>query len=221
MKIYLDTGIVDEIKRGVEIGVVDGVTTNPTLIMKSGKKFEPTIKQICSVFNKAKVKDYTVSAEVTADSAEDMVKQAMPLSKIDKHVVIKVPLTAEGIKACNLLSKRKIKVNVTLCFSANQALLAAKAGAYIISPFVGRLDDIGHDGMDLVAQIREVYDTYGFKTNVLAASIRHPMHVVQAAECGADIATMPYGVFTKLFNHSLTDSGLVRFKKDWAEYEKK
>lgn len=214
MKLYLDTGNLEDIKKGLESGVVDGVTTNPTLIAKENVKFETRIKQIAAAFRKAKVKDFTVSAEVTTLTAKEMVKQALPLAKIDKNVLVKIPLTPEGIKATHELAQRKIRVNVTLCFSASQALLAAKAGAYVVSPFVGRLDDTGTRGMDLIEQIRHIYDTYGFETKILAASIRHTMHVIEAAEAGADIATLPFNVFEKLFQHPLTDSGLEKFMED-------
>lgn len=219
MKIYLDTGNLDQIRHGLELGVVDGVTTNPTLIAKEGVKFEKRVKEIVALFKKLGKKDFTVSAEVTALTADEMVKQGVALSKIDSHVIVKVPLIPEGIKAVEQLCKQNIRTNVTLCFSQEQALMAAKAGAYFISPFVGRLDDIGTDGMQLVRDIRAIYDNYGFTTQILTASVRGPHHVVAAAHARSDIATIPYHVFEQLFHHPLTDKGLEQFLKDWAECE--
>ena len=220
MQLYLDTGNISEIQEIAEIGILNGVTTNPTLIMKEGLKFEDVIKEIAGILKKhASNSDFTVSAEVTAENADDMVKEAIPLTKINPHVIIKVPLTEEGLKAVQILSKKKIKTNVTLCFSANQALLAAKAGAYIISPFIGRIDDAGQEGIDLIDEIREIYDNYGFKTKILAASIRSARDVKQVALSGADIATIPYAVFKKLFRHPLTDRGLIQFNSDWEQYK--
>ncbi len=210
MKFFLDTANLDELKKGAEWGIVDGVTTNPTLIAKEGKPFEEHIRQICAII------DGDISAEVTETEAAGMVKQGRELAKIHKNVVVKCPLTREGIKATSALSKDGIRVNVTLCFSAGQALIAAKAGAYIVSPFVGRLDDIGHTGMDLIRSIVHIYKNYGIKTQVLAASLRSPTHVIDSAAAGADIGTMPFKVMDMLFNHPLTDKGVDQFLKDWA-----
>jgi transaldolase len=220
MKIYLDTGNIEEIKKASDLGIIDGVTTNPTLIAKEGKKFEDVVKEICGILQK-KSDDFTVSAEVMSTTATEMLKEGIPLSKIDKHVIIKVPLTPEGLKAVQLFNKQKIRTNVTLCFSAQQALLAAKAGAYIISPFVGRLDDIGQQGTDLLYDIRELYDNYGFKTQILAASIRNPVHVFDAAMAKADIATLPFTILMQLYNHPLTDAGIKKFTDDWNNYNGK
>ena len=211
MKFFLDTANLDELRKGAELGVVDGVTTNPTLIAKEGRAIEEQIKLICDIV------DGDISAEVVSTKAEEMIAEGRSLAKIHRNVVVKVPLTRDGIKACSVLSKEGVRLNVTLCFSAGQALLAAKAGAYIVSPFVGRLDDIGYDGMDLIRNIVEIYEVHGFSTQVLAASIRGPMHVIDAAQAGAHIATMPYKVLDALFNHPLTDKGLDQFLKDWAK----
>ncbi len=209
MKIFLDTASVEEVKLGVSWGVVHGVTTNPSLVAKEGRDFKQVVKEICSI-----VKGPT-SAEVTTLTADEMIKQGTDIASWDKHVVVKVPLTEAGIAACKALSGSGVKVNVTLCFSANQALLAAHAGAEYVSPFVGRLDDINEDGMQLIEDIRTVYDNYGFKTQLLAASIRHPNHVFQSALAGADAATVPFKVLQQMFRHPLTDSGLAKFMDDW------
>jgi transaldolase len=211
VKFFLDTANLDELRKGVSWGIVDGVTTNPTLIAKEGKPFEEHIREICGIV------DGDISAEVVATDSGGMIKQGRELAKIHKNVVVKCPLTRDGIMATSALSKEGIRVNVTLCFSAGQALLAAKAGAYIISPFVGRLDDIGYEGMELVRSIVHIYKNYGFKTKVLAASLRSPMHVIDSAAAGADIGTMPFKVLDMLFNHPLTDKGLDAFLKDWAK----
>lgn len=211
MKFFLDTANLDEIRRGAGWGIVDGVTTNPTLIAKEGKPIEEQIRLICEVVNG------DISAEVVSTEAEQMVREGRGLARIHKNVVVKCPLTRDGIKACSILSKEGIRVNVTLCFSAAQALLAAKAGAYIISPFIGRIDDMGMDGMELIRNIVTIYRNYGYKTQVLAASVRSPNHVIQAALAGAHIATMPFKVLDMLFNHPLTDKGLDQFLKDWAK----
>jgi transaldolase len=211
VKFFLDTANLDELRKGVSWGIVDGVTTNPTLIAKEGKPFEEHIREICGIV------DGDISAEVVATDSAGMIKQGRELAKIHKNVVVKCPLTRDGIMATSALSKEGIRVNVTLCFSAGQALLAAKAGAYIISPFVGRLDDIGYEGMELVRSIVHIYKNYGFKTKVLAASLRSPMHVIDSAAAGADIGTMPFKVLDMLFNHPLTDKGLDAFLKDWAK----
>lgn len=209
MKIFLDTADVSAITKAATTGIIDGITTNPSLIVKSGRKFETVVREITKIINGP------ISAEVTALDAKGMIKQALPLANIHKNVVIKVPMTEDGIAACVALRKKNIKVNVTLVFHPNQALLAAKAGATFVSPFMGRLDDIGEDGVQLVADIVNMYCNYGFDTEVLAASIRNPLHVQQVAQAGADIATMPPDVFHKLFQHHLTDAGIERFLSDW------
>jgi transaldolase len=211
VKIFLDTANLEELKKGAAWGIVDGVTTNPTLIAKEGRPIEEQIRRICDIV------DGDISAEVVATESSEMVREARELAKIHKNVVVKVPLTREGIKATAALSKEGIRLNVTLCFSSGQALLAAKAGAYIVSPFVGRLDDIGLTGMDLIRDIAMIYKNYGFKTQLLAASLRSPKHAIEAALAGADIATMPFKVLDALFNHPLTDKGLDQFLKDWAK----
>ncbi len=211
MKIFLDTANLEELRRAAEWGIVDGVTTNPSLIAKEGRPIEEQIAKICEIV------DGDISAEVVATVAEEMIREGRLLAKIHRNVVVKVPLTRDGIRACSILSREAIRVNVTLCFQPAQALLAAKAGAYIISPFVGRLDDIGLDGMELVRQIVQIYRNYGFKTQVLAASLRMPNHVIASALAGADIGTMPFKVLDQLFNHPLTDRGLEQFLKDWGK----
>ena len=211
MKIFLDTANLDEIKSGMEMGVVDGVTTNPSLVAKEKCKFKDRVIEICELVNGP------VSAEVTALDTAGMVAQAQEISAWHKHVVVKVPLIPAGIAAIKSLSDQGIKTNCTLCFSVNQALLAAKAGATYISPFVGRLDDIGHDGMELVSDIRDVYDNYSFGTQVLAASLRHADHFKQAALIGSDVATIPFKVLQQLFKHALTDNGLNAFLADWEK----
>jgi len=211
MKIFLDTANLEELRKGADWGIVDGVTTNPTLIAKEGKPFAEQIRRISEI-----VKG-DISAEVVETQADRMVQEGRELARIHPNVVVKCPLTREGVKATSALSKEGVRVNVTLCFTPAQALLAAKAGAYIISPFVGRLDDIAYTGMDLVRQIVAIYNNYGFKTQVLAASIRSPVHVVEAALAGAHIATMPLKVLEMLFNHPLTDKGLDQFLKDYQK----
>ena len=211
MKFFIDTADIKEIKDLAATGMVDGVTTNPTLAAKSGKKFVDLIAEICAAV------PGPVSAEVTALDFETMMKEAEVLRKIAKNVTIKVPLTPDGLKTCKALSDDGTMVNVTLCFSPAQALLAAKAGASFISPFVGRLDDVGFDGMELIDDICTIYANYGFQTEVLVASIRHPMHVVEAAKIGAHVATMPPSTLRQLFNHPLTDKGLKAFMDDWAK----
>lgn len=208
MEFFLDTGIISEIKEAVQLGIIDGVTTNPSLIAKTGRKQEDVIKEICEII------DGPISAEVIATDLEGMIKEGEALSKIHKNVVIKLPLTEAGISACKYFGEKKIKTNVTLCFSVNQALLAAKANATYISPFVGRLDDIGQNGNDLLAEIRSLYDIYGFQTKILAASIRHTAHVREAALLGADVGTMPLSVVKALYKHPLTDKGLEAFLAD-------
>jgi len=220
MKIYIDSGNIEDIKRAAATGLVDGVTTNPTLIAKEGKEFEPTIKEIIKTL-KQHTDEFTISCEVNSTQWKDMVPEGLKYAKWDKHIIIKVPLTQDGLIAVQEFRKRNIRCNVTLCFSANQALLAAKAGAYIISPFVGRIDDGGWTGMDLIKEIKQVYKNYDYQTHILVASIRHPLHVRDAALAGADIATMPYKVFEELFSHPLTDKGLAQFAADYASYKEK
>ena len=215
MQIFLDTADVNELRKGAESGVVDGCTTNPTLAAKAGRNYDEVLKEICSIIKGP------VSAETVSLDSEGMVKEGIAFSKIAKNIIVKVPMTLEGIEACQRLTKQGIKVNVTLCFSANQALLAAKSGAFIVSPFVGRLDDIGDVGMDLIKDIRLIYNNYKFTTQILVASIRNPIHVLESAKIGADIATMPYSVFEQLFKHTLTDAGIKKFLEDWEKVPKK
>jgi transaldolase len=212
MKFFVDTADINEIKELAQTGLLDGVTTNPSLIMKSGGDFIETIKEICDIV------PGDVSAEVVATDYEGMMQEADKLKQIASNVVIKLPLTWDGLKACKSLTDDGTKVNVTLCFSANQAILAAKAGATYISPFVGRLDDIGQDGLDLIADICQIYENYpDFETEVLVASIRHPIHLLQSAKMGAHVATLPAKVIKQLFNHPLTDKGLAAFLSDWEK----
>ncbi len=211
MKIFLDTANINEIREAVDLGVLDGVTTNPSLVAKEGKPFKEGILEICGVVNGP------VSAEVTALDKDGMLKQGNEFAGWHKNVVVKLPTTREGIKACRALSEKGIKVNMTLCFSSTQALLVAKAGAAYVSPFVGRLDDISSNGMDLVRQIVQIYKNYDYKTEVLAASLRHPMHIVECALAGAHVGTMPFKVLEMMFNHPLTDKGLAQFLKDWEK----
>jgi len=211
MKIFLDTANVAEIKEGVALGVIDGVTTNPSLIAKEKKPFRPLVEEICAVC------PGDVSLEVVATTFEEMVKEGEELAKVASNAVVKVPLTKDGLKAVKYLSGKGIKINQTLCFSAPQALLSAKAGATYISPFLGRLDDIGAVGMDLIRDICQIYKNYGFTTQVLAASIRNPLHVIDAAKAGAHVATMPFNVLEMLLKHPLTDIGLKKFLDDWAK----
>ena len=211
MKIFLDTANLDELKKAASWGIVDGVTTNPSLIAKEGVAIEEQIARICDII------DGDISAEVVATEAKAMVEEGTKLSKIHKNIVVKLPLTRDGIQACSALSKEGIRTNVTLCFSPAQALLAAKAGAYIVSPFVGRLDDIAQLGMELIESICTIYGNYGYQTQVLAASLRSPLHVAQAAEIGADIGTLPFKTLDMMFNHPLTDKGLEIFLKDYAK----
>jgi transaldolase len=212
MKFFIDTADIDEIREMDATGLVDGVTTNPTLVAKSGRKFLDVVKEICEVV------PGPVSAEVTATDHKTMLSEGLKISKIAKNICVKVPLTVDGLKTCKALSSDGIKVNVTLCFSAAQALLAAKAGATFVSPFVGRLDDIGSDGMELIADIVQIYRNYdALKTEVLVASVRHPIHVIKAAKLGAHVATLPPAVLRQLFHHVLTDKGLAAFLADWAK----
>jgi transaldolase len=209
MKLFLDTANLEELRAGAKWGIVDGVTTNPSLIAKEGKPIKEQIAAICDIV------DGPISAEVVAIEAKAMITEGRELAKIHKNVIVKLPLIRDGIEACSALSKEGIRVNVTLCFSPAQALLAAKAGAYFVSPFVGRLDDIGATGMDLIRQIVAIYENYDFETQVLAASLRGPLHVVDAALAGAHIGTLPFRVLDSLFNHPLTDKGLEQFLKDY------
>ncbi|HEX7853018.1 MAG TPA: fructose-6-phosphate aldolase [Sphingobium sp.] len=211
MKFFVDTADIAEIRDLASTGLLDGVTTNPTLIAKSGRKFLEVIEEICGVV------DGPVSAEVVALDHETMMKEAAVLRKLASNVAIKVPLTIDGLKTCKALSSEGVKVNVTLCFSANQALLAAKAGAAFISPFVGRLDDNGADGLQLIEDIRLIYDNYNFDTEILAASLRNSSHIFECAKIGADVITAPPAVIKSLFNHVLTDKGLAAFEADWAK----
>jgi transaldolase len=211
MKFFLDTANVDQIRAGLELGVIDGVTTNPTLAGKEGRPFREIVEEIAALV------DGPVSAEVVATDTAGMLKEAHEVASWAPNIVVKIPLLRDGIRAVKVLSSEGIHTNVTLCFSPAQALLAAKAGASYISPFVGRLDDVGEDGMQLVAQIAQIYGNYGFTTEIIVASCRHPVHVVQAALLGADIATLPFDVFDKLFNHPLTDLGEERFLADWKK----
>lgn len=211
MKFFVDTGDINEIRDLAATGMLDGVTTNPSLVMKAGKPFIPLIEEIC------KVVDGPVSAEVASTDYDTMLKEGKKLAKIAKNVAVKVPLTEAGLKVCKHLSDAGTMVNVTLCFTGVQALLAAKAGATFISPFIGRLDDIGEDGMQVIADIRQIYDNYAFKTEILAASIRNPDHVLQAAKLGADVATIPPSTIRELYKHPLTDKGLAQFVEDWKK----
>ncbi len=211
MKFFLDTAIVDEIREAVEWGVVDGVTTNPSLVAKAGRSMEDVILEICNIV------DGPVSAEVLSLTADEMVPEAQKLAEIHPNVVIKIPMTEEGLKAVNRLSKLGVKTNVTLVFSANQALMAAKAGATFVSPFIGRLDDISHEGMDIVREIVPIFQNYDLETQVIVASVRHPRHVVEAALIGADIATIPFKVLKQMVKHPLTDIGITRFLEDYKK----
>lgn len=209
MKLFIDTANIDEIKEVNEWGVICGVTTNPSLIAKEGRDFKEVIEEITNIV------DGPISAEVISLKKEGMVKEARDFAKIHPNIVIKIPMTKEGLKAVKILSKEGIKTNVTLVFSPNQALLAAKAGATYVSPFIGRLDDIGNEGMNIIYDIVQIFDIHGIDTEIIAASIRHPIHVTEAAKAGAHIATVPYKVFLQMLNHPLTNIGIERFLKDW------
>jgi transaldolase len=211
MKFFIDTASVDEIREAASLGILDGVTTNPSLVSKEGKDFRKLLDEILEIV------DGPVSAEVIATDYEGILKEAREYSSIHKNIVVKVPLIKEGLKAVKTLSGENIKTNVTLCFSPTQALLAAKAGATYVSPFIGRLDDISTSGMELIEQVVQIYRNYGYKTQVLVASVRHPLHVVEAALIGADVCTIPFAVINKLFNHPLTDIGLNNFLNDWKK----
>src|SRR3989338_8017149 len=215
MQLFVDSAIIDEIKLAASTNLCDGCTTNPSLAAKAGRDYNNVLKEICSIIKGP------VSAETVSLDADGMVKEGIAFSKIAKNIVVKVPMTVEGMKACQQLTKKEIKVNVTLCFSANQALLAAKSGAFFVSPFVGRLDDIGKIGMDVVRDIKQVYGNYKFTTQILVASVRNPIHVLEAAKIGADIATVPYSVFDQLFKHTLTDAGIKKFLEDWEKVPNK
>jgi len=214
MQFFIDTADVKEIQECWDMGLIDGVTTNPTLAAKVGRKYDDILKDICAIV------DGPVSAETVSLDLEGMMKEARHFAKIHKNIVIKVPMTFTGMKAVRQCAKEGMRTNVTLMFSPNQALLAAKAGATYVSPFVGRLDDISEEGMELIRQIRKIYDNYGFKTKILVASIRNPMHVRDSALIGADVATIPYNVIKQLANHTLTDVGIEKFLKDWEKVPK-
>ncbi len=213
MELFIDTAHVEEIKEAASWGVISGVTTNPTLIAKEKRDFKEVVKEICCIVSGP------ISAEVISTNCDGMVKEARELVQLAPNVVIKIPMTMEGIKAVHILKQENIRTNVTLIFSANQALLAARAGATYVSPFVGRLDDIGYDGTQVVKDTKDIFNGYGLATQVIAASIRHPQHVLQAAQAGSDIATVPYGILCKMFKHPLTDKGIERFLKDWEGVE--
>ncbi len=214
MKFFIDTANIDEIREANAMGVLDGVTTNPSLVSKEGREFMDVLADI------VKVVDGPISAEVTALEHDEMVEQARVLAKFHENIVVKIPIIPEGLKALKSCADAGIRVNVTLCFSANQALLAAKAGAAYISPFLGRLDDIGQTGMELIREIRTIYDNYGYATEILAASIRSPLHLTDAALAGADVATMPLSVIKQLIKHPLTDAGQAKFLADWEKLKK-
>jgi transaldolase len=214
MKIFIDTANIEEIKAANEWGIIDGVTTNPTLVAKEGKDFKTMVNQILSIV------DGPISVEVISTDSEGMVQEALVMSKWSKNIVIKIPMIPEGLKAVKVLNEKGIKTNVTLVFSVNQAILAAKAGATYVSPFIGRLDDIGHDGMQIIRDMVQIYKLYGFKTEIIVASVRHPLHVIESAKIGAHVATIPYNVIEKMFKHPLTDNGLEKFLKDWEKVQK-
>jgi len=214
MDLFIDTANMDEIREAHAMGVLDGVTTNPSLISKEGADFHTRLRDICEVVKGP------VSAEVVSTDHEGMLAEADELVKIADNIVIKLPSTTEGVKGCKILAERGVKVNMTLCFQPLQALIVAKAGAYCVSPFVGRVDDVGGDGMEIIQQIRQIYDNYGFDTRILAASIRHPQHLVQSAMIGADIATVPFKVIQQMMKHPLTDIGLEKFLADWRKAQK-
>jgi transaldolase len=214
MKFFIDTANIEEIKEAHSMGIIDGVTTNPTLVAKEGKDYKKVLEEICSVI------DGPISAEAVSEDAEGLIKEGMDFADIHKNIVVKIPMTWEGLKAVKKLAEERIKTNVTLVFSPNQALLAAKAGATYASPFIGRLDDISHFGMDLIEQIVTIYENYGFATEVIVASVRNPLHVLDAAMIGADIATIPFGVIKQLVNHPLTDKGIEKFLADWNKIPK-
>jgi transaldolase len=211
MKIFIDTANIEQIKEVNSWGILDGVTTNPSLVAKESKDFATLVDEICQVV------DRPISVEAVSCKAEDIVPEARRLARIHKNIVVKIPMNEEGMKATKVLAQEGVRVNVTLIFSANQALLAAKAGAAYVSPFVGRLDDVGQNGMDLIGEIMDIYENYDFDTEVIVASVRDPIHVTEAARMGADVATIPYDVLKKMFRHPLTDAGIERFLKDWEK----
>ncbi len=211
MKIFIDTANIEEIKKANEWGVIDGVTTNPSLFAKEEKDFKSLITEILGII------DGPISVEVISTDSEGMVNEAVKMSNWSKNIVVKIPMIPEGLKAVKILSKKGIKTNVTLIFSVNQAILAAKAGATYVSPFTGRLDDIGHEGMQIVRDLVQIYKLYDFETEIIVASIRHPLHVIESAKTGADVATIPFGVIEKMFRHPLTDIGLKTFLEDWKK----
>jgi transaldolase len=214
LKIFVDTANISEIREAWELGVIDGVTTNPSLVSREGRKFGDVLREICRII------DGPVNAEVVSTDFDGMMKEGRELAKINRRIVVKVPMTAEGLRACRVLRSECIRTNMTLVFSANQAILAAKAGASYVSPFIGRLDDIGNEGMQIIREITEIYSHYDFNTEVLVASVRNPIHVVDAARLGADIVTVPFAVLKQMLRHSLTDAGLERFIKDWEKVPK-
>lgn len=214
MKIFIDSANIEEINTANEWGVVDGVTTNPTLVAKEGKDFKALINDILGIV------DGPISVEVISTDSEGMIKEALEMSKWSENIVVKIPMIPEGLKAVKILNENNVKTNVTLVFSVNQALLAAKAGATYVSPFIGRLDDIGHEGMQIIHELVKIYNLYDFKTEIIVASIRHPLHVIESAKTGAHVATIPFGVIEKMFKHPLTDIGLEKFLKDWEKLKK-
>ncbi len=215
MKIFIDTANVEEIKRANDMGIISGVTTNPSLIAKEGRDFKQVVEEI------AKIVDGPISAEVISMEWEDMVSEALELSNIHNNIVIKIPMCEEGLTAVKILKEKDVKTNVTLVFSVNQALLAVRAGASFISPFIGRLDDVGQTGMDIVRDIVSIFDIYGYESEIIAASIRNPMHVTEAALAGAHISTVPFNVLLKMISHPLTDIGIEKFLSDWQNFNKK
>ncbi|OGW85328.1 MAG: fructose-6-phosphate aldolase [Omnitrophica bacterium RIFCSPLOWO2_01_FULL_45_10] len=215
MKLFIDTANIDEIKEANALGIIDGVTTNPSLIAKEGRDFITVVKEICSIV------DGPISAEAVSSKSDEIIKEARNLTKVHKNIVVKIPITAEGLKATKVLSREGVKTNLTLCFSPTQALLAAKAGATYVSPFIGRLDDISEVGIDLIRDIKAIFTNYGIKTQIIVASIRNSVHVLEAAKIGADIATVPYNVLKALLKHPLTDIGIDRFLKDWQSVSRK
>jgi len=211
MKIFIDTANVEEIRKANELGIVDGVTTNPSLLAREKRKFDDLVHEIAMIAN------FPVSIEAVSTEAEPMIKEARQIASISPNIVVKIPMTENGLKAVKVLSKEGIKTNVTLVFSTSQALLAAKAGATYVSPFIGRLDDLGHEGMHIIREIAEIYRNYGYKTEIIVASVRHPLHVIEAARIGAHIATIPPNVIKLMIAHPLTDIGLQRFLEDWKK----
>ena len=214
MKIFIDTANIDEIRKANDWGVIDGVTTNPSLVAKERRGFDEVVREIISII------DGPISLEVISLQSDEMIKEAIKMSEWSKNIVIKIPMTPEGLKTVKILNAKNIKTNVTLVFSVNQAILAAKAGATYVSPFIGRLDDIGHDGMQIVRDMVTIFTIHHFKTEIIVASVRHPLHVIDAAKVGAHVATIPYNVIEKMFSHPLTDAGLAKFLSDWKKVPK-